>query len=102
MNCGVGCRHGLDSAQLWLWLWLWHRPAAAASIRPLAWELPYASHAALKSKKKKKGIPVHGVLLSHLILPYSQAKAEKEKTFLKDVCLCLYNYTPIHFRRDLE
>ena len=28
--------------------------AAAALIHPLAWELPYASDAALKSKKKKK------------------------------------------------
>ena len=24
-------------------LWLWRRPAATARIRPLAWELPYAS-----------------------------------------------------------
>ena len=32
-------------------LWLWHRPAAAALIRPLAWELPYAAGMALKSKK---------------------------------------------------
>ena len=34
-----------------------HRPAAAAPIRPLAWELPYATPAALKKKKKvgKKG-----------------------------------------------
>ena len=40
----------------WIWLWL----AAAAQIQPLAWELPYATCAALKSnslhppKKKKK------------------------------------------------
>jgi len=34
MNCGVGCRHGLDPTLLWLWL------AAAAPIQPLAWELP--------------------------------------------------------------
>ena len=33
---------------------LWHRPAATAPIQPLAWELPYAMGAALKSKKKKK------------------------------------------------
>ena len=33
---------------------LWCRPAAAALIHPLAWELPYASGAALKSKKEKK------------------------------------------------
>ena len=34
-------------------LWLWCRLTAAASIRPLAWELPYATGAALKKKKKK-------------------------------------------------
>ena len=33
---------------------LWCRPAAIAPIRPLAWELPYASGAALKSKKKRE------------------------------------------------
>ena len=32
----------------WLWLWL----AAIARIWPLAWELPYASGVALKTKKK--------------------------------------------------
>ena len=31
--------------------WMWHRPAAVALIRPLAWELPHAADAALKSKK---------------------------------------------------
>ena len=50
MSCGVGHRHGLDPALLWLW----HRPAAVAPICPLAWEPPYAMSAALKSKKKKK------------------------------------------------
>ena len=34
-------------------LWLWRRPAAAAPIGPLAREPPYATDAALKSKKKK-------------------------------------------------
>ena len=33
-------------------LWLWYRPAAAAPIQPLAWELPYAAGAAVKRKKK--------------------------------------------------
>ena len=37
-------------------LWLWYRPAAAAPIRPLAWERPYASGAALKWQKKGGGI----------------------------------------------
>ena len=49
-SCGVGRRRGLDSA----WLRLWCRPAAAAPIRLLAWELPHAAGAALKSQKKKK------------------------------------------------
>ena len=35
-------------------LWLWCRTAAAAPIRPLACEPPYALGVALKSKKKKK------------------------------------------------
>ena len=35
-------------------LWLWYRPAAAAPITPLSWELPYAVGAALKKKKAKK------------------------------------------------
>ena len=38
--CGVSRRRGLDPELLWLWLWLWRRPAAAAPIGPLAWELP--------------------------------------------------------------
>ena len=33
---------------------LWYRPAAAAPIRPLAWELPYAAGVDLKEKKKKE------------------------------------------------
>ena len=47
VSCGVGHRRGLDPALLWLW----RRPAAVALIRPLAWESPYASGAALKNKK---------------------------------------------------
>ena len=33
---------------------LWCRPAAAALIQPRAWELPYATSAALNRKKKKR------------------------------------------------
>ena len=50
MSCGVGHRNSSDPALLWLW----HRHAATAPIRPLAWEPPYATGAALKSQKKKK------------------------------------------------
>ena len=42
-----------DTAQIWVLLWLWCRLAAAALIRPLAWELPYAASAALNRFLKK-------------------------------------------------
>ena len=44
MSYGVGCRCSSDPELLWLWC----GPAAAAPIRHLAWELPYATSAALK------------------------------------------------------
>ena len=47
VSCGVGHRSGSALALLWLWL------AAVAPIRPLAWELPYATGSALKSEKIK-------------------------------------------------
>ena len=50
MSCGVGRRH---SSGLVL-LWLRHRLAATAPIRPLAWEPPYASGAALEKAKRQK------------------------------------------------
>ena len=50
MSGGVVHRRGSELASLWLW----YRPAAAAPIRPLAWEPPYAMGAAIKRKKKKK------------------------------------------------
>ena len=50
MSCGVGRRGGSDLALLWLW----RRPAAVAPIRPLVWELPYATSVAQKSQGKKK------------------------------------------------
>ena len=57
MSCDVGRRRGLDM----VFLWLWHRPAAAAPIKPLTWEPPYAMEMALKrqktKKKKKIGLP---------------------------------------------
>ena len=61
MSCGVGCRHGLDPALLWLW----RMPVATAVIRPLAWEPTYAWGVALEkakrqNKQKNKG---HYVLI---------------------------------------
>ena len=53
MSCGVGRRHGSDSALLWLWC----RPAATAPTQAPAWELPYAVGAALKRKINKPESP---------------------------------------------
>ena len=62
MNSAVGRRHVSDLALLWLWLWT----ASVAPIRPLAWEPPYASGVAIKSKTKnmktQTGIPHCGAV----------------------------------------
>ena len=50
MSCGVGRRHGLDPALLWLW----RRLAATAPVQPLAWEPPYAARAAQEMTKRPK------------------------------------------------
>ena len=49
MRSGIGHVHGLDLALLWLWC----RPAGAAAIVPLAWELLCAKGVALKNKTKQ-------------------------------------------------
>ena len=72
VSCSAGRRHGLDPTLLWLWC----RPAAAALIRPLAWEPPYAVGAALKGqktttkkkKKKRKKRTEDDVIKSHKVL----------------------------------
>ena len=48
MSCGVGHRCGLDPALLGLWC----RLAAAALIRPLAWERPHVMGVVLKRHTK--------------------------------------------------
>ena len=67
MSWGVGQRHGLDLALLWLWC----RQAATAPIRPLPWERPYAMGVALektkKDKKKKKKGGMESSLLGLLV-----------------------------------
>ena len=47
MSCGVGCRHILDLVLLW------HRLAAAAPVRPLAWELIYVALGGPKKNDNK-------------------------------------------------
>ena len=64
-------------------LWLWCTPAAATLIRLLAWELPYASGAALKETKKKE--------------------RKKEKKRKKNKCKTLPNITVCwHGRRIIK
>ena len=50
LSCDVSCKHNLNPALLWLWL----RPAAAAPIGPLAWELPYHRWGPKKQNQKIK------------------------------------------------
>ena len=52
LPCELWCR-----SQMWLGshiAWLWHRPAGAAWIRPLAWELSMCHACSPKDTKKKK------------------------------------------------
>ena len=62
MSCGVGFRRSSDLA----FLWLWHRLATTAPIHSLAWELPYATGAAIKRQKKKKNSEKSSSLFKHL------------------------------------
>ena len=66
--CGLSircCRELWCSLQMWLGsgvaVTVAYRPAATALIRPLAWEPPYATGAALKRQKTKKK--------NHLVYP---------------------------------
>ena len=49
VSCSIDRSCGLDLALLWLWC----RPAAAATIWPLAWEPPYAASTAQKEGRKE-------------------------------------------------
>ena len=60
MSCGIGRRHSLNLALLWLWC----RPVAIAPIQLLAWEPPYTASAALKKKKYSEISAITIVLLS--------------------------------------
>ena len=93
MSCGVDFRRGSDPVLLWLW----SRPTAAALIRPLSWEPPYAVGAALekdkKTKKKKKNLAVHG-----LCSCFSSSVSFSNITFFGDLLWILYViYTEFFF-----
>ena len=67
----LGRRCGSDLALLWLW----HRLVATAPIKPLAWEPPYATGAALKKTKDKKKITLNVNRLNSLIQRYMMGEA---------------------------
>ena len=48
VSCGVSRRCGSDPMSLWLWL------VPTDPIRPLDWEPPYATSAALEKTKRPK------------------------------------------------
>ena len=81
MSCGVGRRHGSDPGLLWLW----YRSAAVAPIGPLAWELPYASGVALKSKKQTQKIKIclKYAIIWHTMV-YNTRMSPFSKVVLKD------------------
>ena len=53
MRLQVRSLASLSGLRIWCCRELWCRPAAATPIRPLAWETPYATGAALKRQKPK-------------------------------------------------
>ena len=84
-SCGVDHRRGSDLALLWLWC----RLAAVAPIRPVAWELPDATGAALKKAKKKKimvfihGHPMQRDLYTHYDKFWTNGRDLQRKVYLK-------------------
>ena len=50
MSCGVDHKRGSDLALLWFW----RRLAAAAPVRPLAWEPPYVAGEAQEMARRQK------------------------------------------------
>ena len=63
-SCRVGHRCRSDLALLWLW----YRLAAASSVQPLAWGLPYATGVALKRKNKKERYALNHIKIQNFVL----------------------------------
>ena len=78
MSCGVGHRCGSDPSLLCLWC----RPADTTPIQPLAWELTYATGAALKRPKKKKKADL---ILTYVLLKLKNHSNFSERRPTKDI-----------------
>ena len=78
MSYNVGHRCGLDPELLWLWC----RQVIAALIHLLAWELSYATGAALKqTNKQTKNLAFYKQCIVHIVLQITPP-------FLKDLFSC--------------
>ena len=82
---------------LWLWLWLWHRPAAAAPIQPLAWELPYAASAAMKKREKITISTFLGEFRSYYVKCFVMGIKKANFLLLKDYWLYFIMLTTVYF-----
>ena len=77
--------------------WLWHRPAAAAPIWPLAWELPYAIGMNIKRSENNFNFclsPYGWFSLS--ILPPSRSHSPLVTIILFSVPTCLFLFGVVH------
>ena len=78
MSSGVGCRRSSDPELLWLW----HRPVATAPLKPLAWESPYATGAALKKTKNNNNKKNELLLLTENVV-----RREGNCQFILNTCV---------------
>ena len=84
--------------------WLWYRPAAAAPIQPLVWELGTSicwGRSPKKTKEKKNNMAEHAILSSSIPNPtYSEPHVFLLSPFVdfrkcsvstKGICVCVYH-----------
>ena len=67
---------------------LWRRLAGAALIQPLAWELPYAKDAALKSKKQTHAHTQTAETIP-LKMPFTRTNTQRSLLVLEMVGECV-------------
>ena len=90
VSCGIGHRHHSDPVLLWLW------PAVTAPIGPLAWELPYATGADLKSKEKnknEKAFPLNSIsIVAWISMPFSDYLKVENSILYRNIGLRMYSF----------
>jgi len=84
VSCGVSRRRASDLALVWLC----PRPAAAAPIQPLAWELPYAVGAALKRPPPKKNLSILRLQEDWGLCGHGHQVVQVFHLVEGDICIC--------------